>query len=110
MKTDNRQILIIHPVCTSNEVEDVGDEFSIELSEVASLISVNRLKKQLQEITNELLSLVNDISSSSGNYELNELEINLQITTEGKLGLLGSTIGGDASGGIKLKYKRIRRS
>jgi hypothetical protein len=58
--------------------------------------------------TTETLSELFDtaFAKTFGDYELSELEIDLEISADGKVGFMGSGIGLKGSSSIKLKFKK----
>lgn len=51
-------------------------------------------------------SMVGEIKSKSGGFEVNEIEISASIGADGKIAFLGSGVGVDSSASFKVKLTR----
>jgi hypothetical protein len=94
-------VAIPEPVA-SKEVKGFlsGDESYVALRE----IPVEQLKDNLSKVSHALMKVLADIKSV-GNFELSEVEVQVEITAEGGVQFIGSSkIGG--KGGIKLKFAK----
>jgi hypothetical protein len=98
------KVLVIHPVRFIEEGRGQTEEFSLAVSET-SVVLVEKLKPAVKEFAEQMGSILVSIRDPGG-YSLDEVELTLQVTAEGKIGLLGSTVGGSSVGGIKMKFKK----
>lgn len=97
-------ILIIRPIRISAQAGE-EEEFAIALSG-PSLVSVEKLREGLIEFAEEMLNVFSAVEGEGMGFALEEVELTLQITAEGRIGLLGSSIGGESMGGIKMKLRK----
>lgn len=69
-------------------------------------ISVNTLKTNMNTFTGTLGTLLENLPST-GEYDLSEVTVNVNITAGGELQLVGVARGkGEVSGGITLTFKK----
>jgi hypothetical protein len=99
------EILIIRPIGISERPSESEEEFSIAGS---SVVLVDKLREELKGVSRQISSMFLELDSQAGGYEIDEIELTLEITAEGKMGVLGSSVGGQALGGIKVKLRRRR--
>lgn len=67
------------------------------------------LKRELDGFLNEIDSLFSDIETNISRLELKEIDLNINISTSGKISLIGSVETG-VEGGITIKLKRKKRN
>lgn len=68
-------------------------------------LPVDTLQKNLAEFIDRLGASLESIQSRISNYDLDEIEINIEVSATGSISLVGSVEAG-ATGGITLKFKR----
>ena len=87
-------------VCPDADSAGIGDWLT------RKEISVNTLKTNISTFTGKLGTLLENIPST-GEYDLSEVTINVNITAGGELQLVGVARGkGEFSGGITLTFKK----
>ncbi len=69
-------------------------------------ISAERLKKMMFEFTDAICDILSELPDESGKYSVDQVEINAVMATDGHLGIMGSSLGGSAEGGITLIFRR----
>jgi hypothetical protein len=100
-------------VSGARDGRDVGASFSKRVDAVTGAISkrvslpTSKLKQQIGSLIG-VLSEVFDQAEQKENarISLDEIELTVEITTEGQLGILGSGGKAGGKGGITLKFKR----
>lgn len=84
---------------------------SLKISELADNVKqfLEHLGKVLQK-TPEVLQETPDIEKSdqAGKFQLDELEVSAEISTEGKVSLLGTSFAGGATGGLRFIFRRLK--
>ncbi len=63
------------------------------------------LEQNLRECINNIGSVLNNVNKEMDNYNLDEVEVSLQIDATGSVNLIGGLSAG-VTGGITLKFKR----
>ena len=101
-KKKNSEILVIGRTIPGNLTR--GNHAIEDAMKVGS-ISSDKLQSELKEITNCIGATLEKINSALKQYSLEEISIKLELTTEGKLGILGSGMSVSGTGGIDLKFK-----
>lgn len=73
-------------------------------------ISLDVLKANLDAATEGLSEIfASAFERTFGEFELNEVEMSLEVSADGKVGILGTGAGVKGSGSIKLKFGRKKR-
>lgn len=84
----------------------IGSQLMNTTSEVIyQSIDKDVLEQNLRECINKIGSIVSNISNEMNNYNLDEVEVSLQIGATGSISLIGGLSAG-ATGGITLKFKK----
>lgn len=68
-------------------------------------LPVDTLQKNLAEFIDRLGTSLECVQSRISNYDLDEIEINIEVSATGSISLVGSVEAG-ATGGITLRFKR----
>lgn len=68
-------------------------------------VSLEILKTNLSTFISDLGATFDQMTAEIGNYELDEIEVNVDISVSGSVRLIGSIESG-MSGGVTLKFKR----
>ena len=68
-------------------------------------VSTETLRQNLYAFTERLEDVFSGLKSSVHNFELDEIEFNVELSTSGSVRLI-ATVSGEAKGAITLKYKR----
>jgi hypothetical protein len=76
--------------------------FSIQTIASELEIDTKRISDQITKLVNTFNSIQND----KGTYELDVIELNLVVTGGGKIAILGNSIQGGVTTGIKLIIKK----
>jgi hypothetical protein len=63
--------------------------------------------KRISDQITKLVSTFDSIQNNNGSYGLDSIELNIVVTSGGKLAILGSSIQGGITTGIKLTIKKI---
>lgn len=76
-------------------------------SKLPSTVSSETVKSALNGALSELSSQLSEYAENDKNaaFQLDEVEVNVQITQEGKANIIVGEIGGKAAGGFKLKWR-----
>lgn len=83
-----------------------GDQLKKLAPELASrVIDIDVLEKNLQDCIGKIGGIVNNVSTDIKNYDLDEVEVNLEIGGEGSVSLIAG-LTASAKGGITLKFKK----
>lgn len=70
-------------------------------------VSLDVLKSSLDTATESLSEVfASAFERTFGDFELNEVEMALEVSADGKVGIMGSGAGVKGSGSIKLKFVR----
>jgi len=85
---------------SSPEVLGLGDQVEQRIVE----INTDTLKRSLGKLTGQLDSLFQDIKAAGG-FKLNQVEVSLEISTEGGVALIGTAKAG-AHGATSLTFSR----
>ncbi len=98
---------------TKHEIAIIGREYSgnltrgrLEDSLKIGTVTSEKLKTELANITASVGETLETINLGLKQYFLDEISIKLEITTEGKIALLGSGVSTSGTGGIELKFKK----
>ena len=68
-------------------------------------LSIDVLRTNLSAFIESMSAIFDQTTASINNYELNEIEVNVDVSVTGGVSLIGSVDAG-AAGGITLKFKR----
>lgn len=68
-------------------------------------LPIDTLQKNLTEFIGRLGTSLENIQSGISNYDLDEIEINIEVSATGSISLVGAIEAG-ATGGITLRFKR----
>lgn len=71
-------------------------------------ISAEVLQKNMASFLEVLSPALNQAEKVVGGYDLEEIELKLEVSAEGSLSLIG-TVQAGAVGGITLKFKRAQK-
>lgn len=99
------ELLVVRPVLVSGDTGVDEGEFSVSLAET-TIVLTDKLREELSRVIGQVTSLFAHIDREASTYEAQTIEVTLQITAEGKLGILGSSIGGQSLGGIRITFKK----
>ena len=72
-------------------------------------LSVDVLQANLSTFIKNMEAAFNQVTTSISNYELDEIEIKVEISAAGGVSLIGS-VEAEATGGIALKFKRRQQN
>lgn len=75
-------------------------------SSVLRAVEVGALKENMERFLGQLREILGAGVERVGAFELSEVELTAQISADGKVGLVGSGIGVEAQGGIRLTLRR----
>ncbi len=79
----------------------------VPVSQTVTEISFDAFAANIDSTTTTLSQLFQTaFAKTFGDYELNEVEIDLQISADGKVGFMGTGIGVKGSSNFKLKLKK----
>jgi hypothetical protein len=81
------------------------------LCEDVAEASFGALQSNVDAATTGLAELfASSFRKTFGDFELDEVEVNLKISADGKIGIVGSGVGVKGAGSMKLKFVRQRSS
>ena len=81
------------------------DNLGKNINKITSKIPANLVVDNLSSLIAVFSNCFNSIHTSNGSYELDEIELKVEISAEGQIALVGS-IGAECTGGITLKFKK----
>ena len=87
----------------ADQSKGIWEEARNQVRKVAA-VSATELSAQLASFTTELSTVFNNICSKVGEYQLEAVEIMVEITAKGEVRLIGSASSG-LKGGLKLVFK-----
>ncbi|MEV6303305.1 hypothetical protein AB0M02_28100 [Actinoplanes sp. NPDC051861] len=73
--------------------------------EGAGLLDTTRLAANLQNFCRDIAVAVDSAAVAVGQYELDSLELNVEVTAKGEIRLIGSA-SSEVKGGLKLCFRR----
>lgn len=73
-------------------------------------VPLRELKYLVKEFADDLAEVFEPIGAIHSNFHVDSVEINAVMAADGKLGILGSSVGMKAEGGIKFVLKRITKN
>jgi hypothetical protein len=73
------------------------------------VLDTAKLADNLKELCKHLGTVFDKVTTAVENYELQTVEVVIDITAKGEVKLLGSGVSGDMKGGIKLVFSRQSR-
>ncbi|MEL7377439.1 MAG: hypothetical protein AAFN65_10800 [Bacteroidota bacterium] len=88
------------PVVTSTQSDLRGDESTI------TELKVQELSGNLKTFLSNLDKVMAQMNTKVGGFEVDEMEIYVEISAEGKISLLGTGVQSSAMGGVKLILRR----
>ena len=74
----------------------------------ASSVAVDEVQKNMTKFLSGIRDTLAKGAAITGEYEVDTVEINAQISAEGQIGFMGSNVGMMGSAGIKFIFKRHR--
>lgn len=96
------ELLVISPVPERQETGRVQRGLPEELGRGGvNAVQVSLLKENMRKFLDQLKEILDAGSAAVGLYEVHQVEISAQITSEGKIGLLGSGLQVGVQGGLK---------
>jgi hypothetical protein len=92
--------------------EPATSDLSTDRSSMASIsfrehVPVHMLRKLVKEFASDLSEIFQEMESVKKSFHVESIEINAVMAADGKLGILGSSVGTKAEGGIKFVLKRL---
>ena len=92
--------------------EPASSEIGAGRSSMASIsfrerVPVRKLRELVQEFARDLGEIFEELEYVRQNFQVDSVEINAVMAADGKLGILGSSVGTKAEGGIKFVLKRL---
>lgn len=69
-------------------------------------IPIGALKRIVSDFANDIGEVFDGIADADRNYSVETIEIQAMMAADGKLGILGSSIGGKTEGTVKFILKR----
>lgn len=69
-------------------------------------IDVQKLKSMVTEFTKDIADVFEEVDSSKSKFSLDTIELSAVMAADGKLGILGSSVGAKIEGSIKFVLKR----
>jgi len=104
---DNDSLLIFSTLEESKETTRRERGWSEDsLDKKTNNVTVSVLKKNMDMFLNQVREILANESAKIGSFDIDEVEISAQITTDGKVALFGSGVSVGGSGGIKFILKR----
>ena len=104
MKKNAKTIWIVssEPVSTNYESSNLTmNHFSFKEE-----VSVEKLKEFITEFTSNLQSAFEDIDVLEKKFSIETIELSAAMAADGKLSILGTSVGGKVEGSIKFVFKR----
>ncbi|MCG5056834.1 MAG: hypothetical protein KA714_02165 [Limnoraphis sp. WC205] len=91
----------------SQDSEESGETVEVAQLSVGD-VSVEKLEQEMSHLMNvvERLMAKTERRTQTAQIQLDEIELSVEINSQGKMSLLGSGISAGGKGGIKLKFKR----
>lgn len=112
---NNDEIMIVnynHLADTNNDnsflvSKDVfGESLPDTLKKSITSIPIETLNNNLAQFVKHVSRGLLSISSEIKEYQLDEVEVKLEISADGQIGLIGS-VGAGCTGGVTLKFKHV---
>ena len=72
----------------------------------ATAVAVDQVEKNMTRFLSGIGDIINKGSEVTGEYEVDTVEVNAQISADGQIGFMGSGIGMTGSAGITFVFKR----
>lgn len=69
-------------------------------------VNIGKLKAMMSEFCRDLGDIFDGLQSVGKDFQLDAVEISAVMAADGKLGILGASIGGKAEGALKFIVKR----
>ena len=82
---------------------------SIQTVKKLGVLDTAKLADNLKQLCKHLGAVFENVTTAVENYELQTVEVVVDITAKGEVKLLGSGVSGDMKGGIKLVFSRHSR-
>lgn len=70
-------------------------------------IDPDLLKHMISDFTQSISSILDGIEDSGKPFRLDSIEVGAVMAADGKLGILGSSIGGKAEGALRFTFNRV---
>ncbi len=102
--SNNRKIWIVSSKPASTNYGSSQESFSeFQFKEE---VDVQKLKSMVIEFTKDIGDVFDDVDSSNSKFNLDTIELSAVMAADGKLGILGSSVGAKIEGSIKFVLKR----
>lgn len=94
-----------------NKISVIGHNYSVQTKGSASFllsrkdVSADIIQRNLSEFLALFSSALDSVEDSVGGFVLDEIAVNVSVSAEGSISLIGAIQAG-TSGGITLKFKR----
>jgi len=69
-------------------------------------VDVNKLKSMVNEFTKDIGEVFEEVDSKNSKFCVDSIELSAVMAADGKLGILGSSVGAKIEGSIKFVLKR----
>jgi len=69
-------------------------------------VDISKLNLMIMEFSESIDESLKGIEKSESNFQIDSIEINATMAVDGKLGILGSSVGAKAEGSLKFIFKR----
>lgn len=73
-------------------------------------LDISTVSSAVKDFLDKIGSVLNETPSFVGEFHLQEFEVSAEITTEGKVSLLGTGFGTSANGGLKFVFRRLDKA
>lgn len=68
--------------------------------------STKVIEQSLTGFIETVKSMLENVEDTSGNYQMDTIEVAAQVSTEGKVGFMGVGLGANASSGMRIVFNR----
>ena len=100
----NRKIWIVSTEPASTTYASGQESFSeFQFKEE---VDVNKLKSMIRDFTSDLGEIFKEVDSKTSKFSIDTVELTAVMAADGKLGILGSSVGAKIEGSIKFVLKR----
>lgn len=101
------KILIVSALPGGGIAESESGLKSKLIPQFFSEIDPDKLSKTIAAFSNQIVKMLDEAGAMDGlSYQMDQIEISAVLTADGKIGILGSSLGGSVQGSMKLIWKQ----
>lgn len=106
MKNNTIPLLVTADMNNGLGIKNSNNSVVERTKELVVDVGTDKIQNEIQKISNNMVELFDKIDDETSKFQLDEVEIALAITAEGKIGILTAEMQSNVQRSVKLVFKR----